>query len=146
MQRNLLATLTTIGIVTIDQLIKYRAILLKDIFISTRFPWLTLHTSINQGVAFSLPFPRILLIILSFGIMGFVLWWWQKQEKHTQGAAVGLGLFLGGAFGNLFDRLFREGVIDYLNISNGSFNLADGAIIFGILLLLLSRRRLAKNA
>jgi len=146
MHSNLLALLTTFGIFAADQLIKLVAAFFPSGFIPTPLSWLNLSTSVNRGVAFSLPFPRILLIVLSFGIMGLALWWWRGQEKHTTSAAVGLGLFFGGALSNLFDRVFRHGVIDYLNIGVGSFNLADGAVILGILLLLLSHHRLAKNA
>ena len=133
MHSNLLVTLTTLGIFAIDQLIKRFVILSKGVFLS------------NPGIAFSLPFPRMLLIVLSLGIIGLSLRWWLKKERRPLFLAFGFGLFLGGALGNLFDRIFREGVVDYINIGTSSFNVADGAIILGILLLLFSHYRLAKN-
>ena len=50
-------------------------------------------------------------------------------------AAVGLGLALGGAAGNLADRLARGGVVDFIAIGRWpTFNLADAALLAGVVL------------
>jgi signal peptidase II len=68
------------------------------------------------------------------------------RRVRSRGAAVGLGLLLGGGLGNLSDRLFgapgplRGGVIDWLRLfgSSGSLNLADLAINLGVVVVLLA--------
>jgi signal peptidase II len=55
--------------------------------------------------------------------------------------AAGLGATLGGAAGNLLDRLWRGAIVDFVSIGRWPlFNLADAAIVLGIGLLLLSLR------
>lgn len=98
--------------------------------------WVSVGVSTNEGIAFSLPFPRTLLIALSLLIVAVAIGWWVKNREKTTRDALALGLFIGGAFGNLADRIARGAVVDYLNIWNGSFNLADAAIVAGILLLI----------
>ena len=106
---------------------------------ATPWRWLSISASANEGIAFSLPFPRTLLIVLSTLIVAAAIGWWVKYKEKTAGQAIALGLFVGGAIGNLSDRIVRGAVVDYLNVLNGSFNLADAAIITGILLLIFRR-------
>lgn len=142
--KHILMVLTAGAVFIFDQLIKKW--LVTALFAwQAPWQWLSVRVSTNEGIAFSLPFPRTLLVALSLIVLVVVLGWWIKQSQKTTAAALALGLFIGGAFGNLFDRIFREGVVDYINIGTGSFNVADGAIILGILLLLFSHHRLAKN-
>ena len=54
-------------------------------------------------------------------------------------AQVALGVALGGASGNLFDRLWRGGVVDFIDVGFWPvFNIADSAIVAGALLAVLS--------
>lgn len=92
--------------------------------------------STNEGIAFSLPFPRTLLIALSTLIVVVAIGWWVKNREKGTRDAIALGLFIGGALGNLADRIVRGAVVDYINIWTGSFNLADFAIVAGILILI----------
>lgn len=56
-------------------------------------------------------------------------------------AQVALGVALGGASGNLFDRLWRGGVVDFIDVGFWPvFNVADSAIVAGALLAVLSIR------
>ncbi|SDG31084.1 signal peptidase II [Lentzea fradiae] len=96
----------------------------------------------NPGAAFG---PAegwtVVLALIAFGVAGFVVQ--ISRDLRSQGWAAGLGLVLGGAVGNLADRLFREPgpmrghVIDFLSLFDPhggvwpAFNLADLAIVGG---------------
>jgi len=105
------------------------------------------HTE-NTGAAFSLfadshsHWTTVLLI--GFSVLAmlvvFVLLW--KQKPGLTLTAIALSLILGGAVGNLWDRLARGRVIDFLLFYVGQyqwpvFNLADSAIVVGASLLVI---------
>lgn len=102
----------------------------------------------NTGMAFGLlndsPSPLVfgLLTLVSAALLGFVAYLlWTHQASSTLGG-YGLALILGGAAGNVVDRLARGKVIDFLDFYLGShhwpaFNLADSGIVIGAALLLL---------
>ncbi len=59
----------------------------------------------------------------------------------TDGAQVGLGLAFGGAAGNLLDVVRRHSIVDFIDLGGWTvFNVADAAIISGLLLAFLSGR------
>ena len=67
--------------------------------------------------------------------------WLSRLEKHETLLAVALSLILGGAVGNLIDRLAYGYVIDFLDVYYGTwhwpaFNIADSAITLGVVLML----------
>ncbi len=81
----------------------------------------------------------ILLSVLALGIILTLLWRRQPLARRT---GAGLALILGGAIGNLFDRLAQGSVVDFLDFYLGSyhwpaFNIADSAIVVGAGLLVL---------
>ena len=102
----------------------------------------------NTGMAFGLfsdsssPFAFWLLTLVSaavLGVIAFLLW---KDRTYSRFGGVGLAIILGGAAGNVVDRLVRGKVIDFLDFYLGrhhwpAFNLADSAIVIGAALLLL---------
>jgi signal peptidase II len=106
----------------------------------------------NTGAAFSLfadstsPFRTALLIAFSvaaLAVICFLLW---KDRNVSNAGAVALSLILGGAVGNLWDRLAYGKVTDFLDFYIGPhhwppFNVADSAIVVGALLLLLRMLR-----
>ncbi|MCU1219922.1 MAG: signal peptidase [Candidatus Angelobacter sp.] len=108
----------------------------------------------NTGAAFSLfadstsPFRTVLLIAFSLAALAvicFLLW---KDRNVFNAGTLALSLILGGAVGNLWDRLAYGKVTDFLDFYIGPhhwppFNIADSAIVVGALLLLL--RMLRKN-
>lgn len=108
--------------------------------------YLTLHR--NSGAAFSLATGLTWLLTL-VAIVVVVVIIRMASKLRSPGWAMGLGLVLGGALGNLVDRLFRapgpfQGhVVDFLSVfaPDGSvwpvFNIADSAIVCGGLLLVL---------
>lgn len=102
----------------------------------------------NPGAAFSLATGLTwLLAVLAAVIIGVIIW--LAPKLRSTGWAIGLGLVLGGACGNLSDRLFRapgplQGhVVDFLSLfaPDGSvwpvFNVADSGIVTGGVLVVL---------
>lgn len=80
-----------------------------------------------------------LLILLTGAVTAGLLVWLVRVQNRLQAAA--LGLVIGGALGNLVDRLRHGAVTDFLNFHfQGyhwpAFNLADSGIVLGVLLLL----------
>jgi signal peptidase II len=79
----------------------------------------------------------ILFSVLALLVVSALLW---KNSHAMTTTGVGLALILGGALGNLWDRLLSGQVVDFLDFYVGSyhwpaFNLADSAIVVGALLL-----------
>lgn len=101
----------------------------------------------NQGAAFGLfsdspsEFKVAVLILFSVAALAVVsalLW---KNGNAMNATAIALSLVFGGALGNLWDRVSSGRVIDFMDFYLGShhwpaFNVADGAIVVGALLLL----------
>jgi signal peptidase II len=79
---------------------------------------------------------RWALTILTLGIAGFVAWWLWREDKKPM--ALSLGLVLGGAAGNIVDRIVYGSVADFLHVHffPWVFNVADAAISVGVALLL----------
>jgi signal peptidase II len=79
----------------------------------------------------------VLFSTLALAVVSALLW----KNSHTMSTTgVGLALILGGAVGNLWDRLLTGRVVDFLDFYVGSyhwpaFNIADSAIVVGALLL-----------
>ncbi|WP_236594440.1 MULTISPECIES: signal peptidase II [Saccharothrix] len=108
----------------------------------------------NTGAAFGLAEGwTVILALIAAGVVVFILW--IARRLRSVGWAIGLGLVLGGAMGNLVDRIFRApgplrgGVVDFISVLDpwGNFfpvfNLADSAICVGggviVLMALLQR-------
>jgi signal peptidase II len=105
------------------------------------------HTE-NTGAAFSLfaestaPWKTAMLIafsVIALLVVSVLLW---KNDHGNIATGVGLSLIMGGAVGNLWDRLARGRVIDFLLVYVKQyqwpvFNLADSAIVAGAGLLIL---------
>jgi signal peptidase II len=100
----------------------------------------------NRGAAFGLfaesPSEWKIAVLVLFSLVALVvvsaLLWKNSHAMTTTG--VGLALILGGALGNLWDRLLSGQVVDFLDFYVGNyhwpaFNLADSAIVVGALLL-----------
>ena len=98
----------------------------------------------NRGIAFGIlgasgPVVQLALLIVVAGIVAFVAW--QLARAGGDGfAGVGLALVLGGAIGNIIDRVLRGEVVDFLDfylVIGGrehhwpAFNVADSAISIG---------------
>jgi signal peptidase II len=99
----------------------------------------------NRGVSFGLlsssnPYGVWILASIAFAFAAVLtLWVWRAETKVM---SLAFGLILGGAVGNLLDRLRFGAVTDFLDFhANGyhwyTFNIADSAIVFGVGLILL---------
>ena len=99
------------------------------------------HTR-NRGMAFGLlnrPGNHLgfyLLVAATFVAVGALIFWFLRLESRDRPLILPLSLVLGGAVGNLIDRLRMGEVIDFLDFYVGSyhwpaFNLADSAITIG---------------
>jgi signal peptidase II len=102
----------------------------------------------NRGVAFSMfadadsPWLRPLLIGFAAVVMAMLVWLLATDRAGGRRARAGLTLILGGAAGNLIDRLLHGSVIDFLDFYVGSyhypaFNVADSCIVVGAGLVIL---------
>jgi signal peptidase II len=142
-RRALLVTAIVVGVVVLDQLTKVWAVAtLADGPTSIIGTDVQLQLSRNTGGAFSL-FQGMtpLLAVLAIVLVVFLV----RAAKRTDGtvAVVALSLVLGGALGNLCDRVFRspgflEGaVVDFVSVGRfPTFNVADSAITIGAILLI----------
>jgi len=92
----------------------------------------------NTGGAFGLfPNQSLTLIIASFLAVGVLLLFYGSRARHNPWVRLSIGLQLGGAIGNLTDRLVRGYVVDFMHVGPWPvFNLADSAIVVGLILLM----------
>lgn len=105
-------------------------------------PYLVFRMAWNYGMNFGLmaqgsDLGRVVLIAVALAISGWV-WIWVRREKSGPWAQVAAGLLIGGALGNVIDRILYGAVADFLNMSccgidnPYAFNVADVAIFFGV--------------
>jgi signal peptidase II len=102
----------------------------------------------NPGIAFGVLSgfaslgTRVLLIIGSVVIIGGLAWLFVGGQNISSLTAAGLALLLGGATGNVTDRIVHGAVTDFFEVWLGSyrwpaFNIADSAITIGAILIIL---------
>ena len=101
---------------------------------------LTCNTGISFGLFNRSEIGSLVFAIAGTAIIGVLLFWLSRVRGNLM--AVALGLVIGGALGNVVDRLRFDGVIDFLYFHAGSwgwpaFNLADSAICLGVAAILL---------
>jgi len=91
----------------------------------------------NTGTAFGM-LQKYGNILLAFSVVAIILIsiLILKQKTHSLTHPLALSLILGGAFGNLTDRIFRGSIVDFLDFRIWPiFNIADSAITVGIAIL-----------
>lgn len=127
----------------VDQLLKYLARGNQDFTYYLWRPWLGWEYFANAGIAFSLPFPNWLIIILTpFIILGLIIWYIKTYKLQvTSYRALAISLIIFGALSNFIDRIFFGATIDYLRILTGVINLADVMIAGGVLLIFIYSKR-----
>lgn len=111
------------------------------------FSWLNMTLAHNYGAAFSFlssagGWQRWFFIILASTVSVVLLVWLIRLPRREWLTALGLALILGGAIGNLVDRIRLGYVVDFIDFHIGdwhypAFNVADSAITCGVILLLL---------
>ena len=108
-------------------------------------PFFNLVLAWNRGISFSLfhseeAYAPFVLSALAVAISLGLAFWLRRVGQRW--AATGIGLVIGGAIGNVIDRLRFGAVVDFLDFHWGvyhwpAFNLADSAITIGVVLLLI---------
>ena len=132
---------TAFFIVVVDQIIKLvvvHAMNLKELGVITVYhPFLMLRMAWNEGINFGIPLAnRWGLIALALLICIWIVWWMARDKPGTW-IQVSAGFVIGGAIGNVIDRIVYGAVADFLNMSccgwenPWSFNVADIAIFIG---------------
>ena len=102
----------------------------------------------NPGIAFGVladsasPITRVILIAGSLAVIGVLAWLLVTGKIVSTMGSAGLALLLGGAAGNVSDRIFHGAVTDFFELWFGAyhypaFNVADSAITIGAALILL---------
>ena len=96
----------------------------------------------NRGAAFSFlanegGWQRWFFVVLAIAVSGFIAaWLWRIRNQGPMVLMAGLALVLGGAVGNVIDRIYLGYVTDFIQVMFGSwafpsFNVADSAISVG---------------
>ena len=143
--------------ILIDQISKWFILEQLDLDIIGSYdvysPFLTLKMGWNTGINFGLFSEnyfsmRWILVAISLGICLFLLFWSRKLKGNF--APILIGLIIGGAVGNVIDRVRFGAVIDFLNMSccgiNNTyiFNLADIFVFTGLVFLLVFLEKFQK--
>jgi signal peptidase II len=104
-------------------------------------PWLTIRETYNRGVAFGL-FQGIGPVVgwLTISVVIVMIYYLWRLPSRQWISRLGLALLIGGASGNLVDRVVAGQVLDFLDtvLRPGIFNVADVLINSGMILLLLA--------
>ncbi len=99
----------------------------------------------NEGIAFGINFEgsRIFFIVFPIIITFYLISLLRDKEFQSTSSQISLLLIIGGAIGNITDRIFRGYVVDFIDFHiNGVhwyvFNIADSSVTIGLLFLLYS--------
>lgn len=113
-------------------------------------PFLNLVLVFNPGAAFSFlaehsGWQRWFFTVIALGISGWIVWQLRSLRPRTL-YSFGLALIMGGALGNLIDRLWLGMVIDFIDVHVAgwhwpAFNVADSAVCVGAVLYVLCQGR-----
>jgi len=113
-------------------------------------PYFNLTMVWNRGVSFGMMQDMGIwpLTVLALAISAFLTVWIFRSTSKFE--SIALGMIIGGAIGNVVDRLRFGGVADFLDIYVGtyhwpSFNIADSAITIGVVLLLIQGMIMSDN-
>lgn len=140
-----LVATTAIGVFALDQATKFLVVHVLDLYTRQRIdvlpPFLNLRMAWNEGINFGLlasseDITRWVLIALAV-VISLWVWLWVRREPHSRIVKLSAGCLIGGAMGNVLDRILYGAVADFLNMSLPgidnpySFNIADIAIFVG---------------
>jgi signal peptidase II len=134
----------------VDQITKYLVVFYMNLIergqMSVWPGFIHFHMAWNSGINFGLfsnngLAARWILIAIALGICGVVAYWMRRETRPI--ALMSGGMVIGGALGNVIDRILYGSVADFLNITccglynPFAFNVADIAIFAGLLGLML---------
>ncbi|MBN2471354.1 MAG: signal peptidase II [Anaerolineae bacterium] len=131
------------AVILLDQLTK--ALVVANLGLHEQFapvealrPYFTFTYVRNTGAAFGLfPSGGMIFIVVALVVTVMIVYFYRTIPDQTPLMRAALGLQLGGAWGNLIDRLRLGYVVDFLDFKFWPvFNVADSAIVVGVLVLL----------
>lgn len=142
----------SVGVIALDQITKALAsaqlVLHEPVAVLPTFNLTLMH---NSGAAFSFlsqagGWQRWFFVVVAIGVSLALGWWLQQLQRGQRWLAISLALVLGGALGNVWDRIVLGYVVDFVDLYYGdwhwpAFNVADSAITVGAIMLLLDAVR-----
>ena len=134
-------------VILLDQVTKYYAVELlqlhQPVEVLPFFNWTLMY---NEGAAFSFlsdqgGWQRWFFIALASVVTVVLIGWLAKLKRSELSLAVALSLVIGGAVGNLIDRIYLGKVVDFIHLHYEqyywpAFNVADSAIFIGVVILI----------
>jgi len=135
-------------VIILDQLTKYLA---SDLLVLHEpvaiIPFINLMLAHNTGAAFSFlsdaaGWQRWFFIVLALVVSAVILFWMHGLPQKAARTAIPLALILGGALGNVWDRIQLGYVVDFIDVYYErwhwpAFNVADSSITIGTVLLII---------
>ena len=142
----------SLAIIIADQISKTLMVNWLDLYERVAvLPFFNLTLAHNTGAAFSFlagagGWQRWFFVLLAVVISAVLVIWMKRLAVTARLEAISLALIIGGAIGNVIDRLIYGYVIDFLDVYVGSyhwpaFNIADSAICIGAVLLIIDSFR-----
>lgn len=143
----LIGILIAFGVLISDQITKYCIMnyVLDEQPVLTMTSFFNLVYAWNTGVSFSMfnnsgTIGTILLCVVASAIVLALIWWLYKEKNEV--IRIGLGLIIGGALGNIVDRVRFGAVFDFLDFHLGghhwpAFNVADSCICIGAAIIII---------
>lgn len=139
-------------VVILDQLTKYIAStsleMYQPIAVMPMFNWTLMH---NTGAAFSFlaesgGWQRWFFAAIALVVSAVIVLWIKRLEQHEKWQAIALALILGGAIGNVIDRIYLGYVVDFIQVYYQqwywpAFNIADSAISVGVAMIIIESIR-----
>ncbi|HKQ30071.1 MAG TPA: signal peptidase II [Burkholderiales bacterium] len=146
----------TAVVVILDQVTKFAAVTYLAYHVEKQLlPFLSLTLTYNRGAAFGFlndqpGWQKFFFIVVAVAAVAFIFVWLRRLAPHDKWIAVALALILGGAVGNLLDRVIYGYVVDFIDVIFGSwhfwiFNIADSAISIGAVVLVLDTLGIGKS-
>ncbi|MCS6803378.1 MAG: signal peptidase II [Chloroflexota bacterium] len=138
MKQSWIFFVTAAVVIALDQITKIwvRATLPLGVPVPEEWPIRLRHIT-NTGAAFGLFQDRsMLFVVIAIVAVGLILYYYRRLPADAWMVRLGLGLQLGGAIGNLIDRLHQGYVTDFIEFPYWPvFNIADSSIVIGVVLL-----------
>ncbi len=125
-----------IDLIMVDQLTKWLIRTYLEAPVVLIPEWLEFVFVENHGIAFSLPVPGGVSSLVAV-LVTLYLGWQIATRKLSNTVKMGYALIIGGAVGNLIDRVWHGAVTDFISVSSFPvFNMADAFICVGVALII----------
>ena len=148
MERGLIWLWVSAIVVLLDQWTKMIASESLELYtaqpVTSFLNWTLMH---NRGVAFSIladqsGWQRWVISVVAVAVVIWLLFWLFKNHRNQRMLNISLVLIIGGAIGNIWDRIQLGYVVDFIEVYYGdffwpAFNIADSAITVGAVLLII---------